>query len=163
MTSVPDATTLPMRGAPDAARERGHDLGRKAVGKGRERLLEDDAGHLPVTGHRVLARGGLGHAAPGAGRHAAGMAERGHETVEPEVTQRGQVQGDAAGDVAERVAALVTVPGRVGQFADADAVEHDRDDPLEADTHAGDLRPRAWPRRSSWGRSDWIGSSRWRA
>jgi hypothetical protein len=46
----------------------------------------------------------------------------------------GNVKIDLPADVAERVAALVAVPVRIGQLADADAVEDDEDDAVDV-TH----------------------------
>ena len=39
--------------------------------------------------------------------------------------ERWNVQWNGGGDVAERVAALVLIQCGIGQFADADTVEHD--------------------------------------
>ena len=49
------------------------------------------------------------------------------QSIESERPQRREPQRHLAGDVAERVAPLVPVGRRVGQFADADAV-HDDDE-----------------------------------
>ncbi len=54
MISVPEATTLPSVAPADAALERLDDRRRKAIRKRRERSIEDDPHHLPVTGDRIL-------------------------------------------------------------------------------------------------------------
>ena len=104
-----------------------HLLG-KAVREGRERAIEDDAHQLPVPRHRVLARRALRHASESRRRrrHRRAALQR----DQPRHAHRGErwnVQGNGGGDVAERVAALVLVQCGIGQFADADAVEHDYD------------------------------------
>jgi hypothetical protein len=48
--------------APDPALVLGDEVRGKAVGERRKRPIEDDPHHLPVAGHRVLARGRLRHA-----------------------------------------------------------------------------------------------------
>ena len=54
------------------------------------------------------------------------VVSRFRQVLEPKRSQRGQLQRDLFRDVADRVAALVTVHTRIRQLADADAV-HDND------------------------------------
>ena len=63
-----------------------------------------------------------------------------HHVAEAERLERGQVEAsDRAGDVAERVGALVSVLGRVGQLSRADGIQHDHARPR----HCGYSR-RVW-------------------
>ena len=64
-TIVIDGKTTPANvyTAAGEAREFRDDLGRKAVRKGRERAVENDAHHFPVPGDRVLPRRRLRHPA----------------------------------------------------------------------------------------------------
>jgi hypothetical protein len=113
------------RRAADAPLELGDDIRGKAVRKRREGALQDHAGHLPVSRHRILAGRSLGHASVGAhGRvHQRHAMDVGH-VRKSEGAQRRQFQPDGSRDVAERVAAAVAIRVRVRQLADADAVEH---------------------------------------
>ena len=56
---------------------------------------------------------------------------------EAERMKRRHLQVNVRGDVAERVAALIAVGGRVGQLADADAVEDEDDRSGEAHDPCG--------------------------
>ena len=117
--------------AADGRLERLDDLRRKAVRVGRERLLEDDAHHLPVAGGRVLAGAALeqatvgrlgGAAPPGAGRRPRrGRAPPGWAARTPRFE-----------DVPQRVRPLVAVGGRVRQLAGAAAVQHAHEDRVMA-------------------------------
>ena len=51
-----------------------------------------------------------------------------HDPIETERAQCGNVERHLPGHVADRVAAVVAIARRIGQLADADAVEHDYDD-----------------------------------
>jgi hypothetical protein len=53
-------------------------------------------------------------------------AER-RDSIEPKRPERRQPKRDARRDVRQRAAPLVAVPRRIGQLADADAVEHDQE------------------------------------
>ncbi len=113
--------------AAGAAGELG-DHGRgKPVGKHRKRPLEHDAHQLPVAGDRVLAGRRFGHASDGRARPIDRGAGDRRDAPQTEGAQRRDRQPHARRNVAERVAALVAIRRRVGQFADADAVEHDDD------------------------------------
>ena len=130
MISVPDATTLPIVPRPMRRSNSAISSGGKPVGKRRKRAIEDDAHHLPVAGHRVLARRALRHPAErarAAPRPADAPRDR-RAATRPSAASVGNVQRHLRGDVAERVAALVAVQRGIGQLADADAVEHDEDD-----------------------------------
>jgi hypothetical protein len=114
------------------------DLRRKTLRKRGERRGQDDARHLPMPRGRVLARGALRGASERADRLARrAAADPGDwaEVSQPEPLERGQPQSDAAAvqnggsEVTERIGSGVTVLGRIGQRADADAVE---DDPYDA-------------------------------
>jgi hypothetical protein len=59
-----------------------------------------------------------------AGRHRTDPAD----AIQAEGTQPRQLERHLLRDVPQRVASLVPVRGGVGQFATADAVEHDQDD-----------------------------------
>ena len=65
-----------------------------------------------------------------------------HDARQTERGERRNVQADVPRDVAERVAALVAVRARVGQLADADAVQHDDDGARE---HKGSARLKPGP------------------
>ena len=83
---------------------------REAVRVGRHRRRRDDPHQLPVTGRRVLALGALEQPAGDRGRTRLRRAalER-HHVAEAERLERGQVEAsDGAGDVAERVGALIS-------------------------------------------------------
>ena len=147
MIAVPDATLVAQRPAADAALELGDELRREAVREHRERPIEHEAHHLPVAGDRVLAGRGLRH--PPEGPDAALGIERSptveDDAVETEATQVGNAERNRRGDVAEGVAALIAVRGRVRQLADADAVEHDQDDAVRA--RGGVLNQASWSRK----------------
>src|SRR5690606_11200368 len=107
--------------AADAPLERLDDLGRKSVGIGGERRFKPDPCNLPVARRGVLARGALLHAAVRPRR--ARLLGNAHDLGEPSKAERAQVwQGEAAdarSHVAQGVAPLVAVFGRVRRFADA--------------------------------------------
>jgi hypothetical protein len=80
---------------------------------------------LPVAGRAVLARAARRHRPPRAA-DLGGRADTG-ERLDAAESERLQVREieptDGAGEVAERITAGVTVCGRIGRLADADAVE----------------------------------------
>ena len=129
------------RGAADPALELGEAVRGEPVGEDGKWPVEHESHQLPMAGHRVLARRPLDHAAEGRARRRLagwdGGPARGEdagrdraevrEAAEAKGPERGQFQRHARGDVPQRVAALVAVGRRVGQLADADAVEHDDD------------------------------------
>ena len=80
-----------------------------------------------MAGDRVLPRRGFGHAAVRGG-WPAGVVQLRHETPESEQTQSGNAQPHGPRNVAQRVASLISVSRRVGQLADADAIEDDEND-----------------------------------
>jgi hypothetical protein len=52
----------------------------------------------------------------------------GAHAIEPERTEARHPECNMLCDISQRVAALIAIGGRVGQFAAADAVEHEEDD-----------------------------------
>jgi hypothetical protein len=52
----------------------------------------------------------------------------GAHAIQAERTETRDGEWNVPGDIPQRIAALVTVRSGVGQFAAADAVEHDEDD-----------------------------------
>ena len=120
---------VPERVAPDALLEWRHHVRRKAVRKDRKRTIEDEPHQLPVPGHRVLARRRFGHPSERRARRRLGLnAVDKRQSSQSETAESREAKWNLPRDVAERVAALVAVGGRVGQLADADAIEHDEDD-----------------------------------
>ena len=103
-------------------------LCRKAIGKCRERLVEDDAHHLPMTGHRILPRRRLRHPPVRLCLIGCTAVAKFDDAAEPERAKIRNSKRDLAGDVTERVAALIAVGLGVRQLTAADAVEHDQDD-----------------------------------
>ena len=75
------------------------------------------------------------------GRSAGGIPGKRGDVPQAERLKRRHAEHRLTADVAERVAALIAVRGRVGQLADADAVEDDDEDALE-DRHQDGLRRR---------------------
>ena len=121
-----------------AVHERVDHLVRKPVRIGRKGDGGDDPHQLPVARRRVLALRALEQAA--GDRRSTRLRRAALERLDVAETERleiGEVEtADGAGDVAERVGALVAVVGRVRQLPRADGVEHD-----DARTrHAGILR-----------------------
>src|SRR5262249_28910678 len=123
------------RPASDAPLELGDDVCWKAVWKRWERVIEDDPRDLPVTGDRVLSRRPLGHASERAkGRIDPWHALDSRDARQAERTERRELQPDRARDVADRVAAAIAILVRVGQLADAHAVENGQNDSIRKDT-----------------------------
>ena len=129
MIAVPEAALFPSVLAPDARLEWLHDVGRKAIRKDRKRTIEDEPHQLPVPGDGILARRRFGHPSERRARRRLGLnaVDKCHSS-QSETAERREAKWNLPRDVAERVAALVAVGGRVGQLADANAVEHDEDD-----------------------------------
>src|SRR6185503_185053 len=96
----------------------------KPIGKGRERLCEDDAHHLPVTGHRILPRRRLRHPPVRLGVVGRTTLTKIDDAPKPERAKIRNSKSDLAGDVTEGVAALIAVGLGVRQLAAANAVEH---------------------------------------
>ena len=127
MIAVPDATTLPidlrpMRDSNSAINSCGKPFGN--VGNARSSTTPISS-QCPVTESFPDDRSAIRPYARG---------RRGRRRVlqrdEPRHAHGGErrdVQGNGGGDVAERVAALVLIQRGIGQFADADTVEHDHD------------------------------------
>ena len=114
---------------PGLARERVHDLGRKAVRVRRERLVEAHPDHLPVPGRGVLAGRELGAAAP---RRSGVLAWSdpfdARDVAEPHGAEVGHLQApNCARGVAERVAADIAVVRGIGKLTHTDRVEHEND------------------------------------
>ena len=124
--------------APGAVHERVDHVVGEAVRVRRERHRRDDAHQLPVPRRRVLALRALEQPA-GDGRRARlrrAAFER-LDVPEPERLEIGQVEAtDGAGDVPQRVRALVPPLGSIRQLTRADGIEHDHAGPR----HAGSLR-----------------------
>jgi hypothetical protein len=116
------------RSTTDALLEPLDDFDGKTLWERGERSIENDPHHLPMARDRVFSSRGLGHATERRPPIVAiAIAEVDHATQ----TKRSEVRNterDLPGDVAEGVAALITVSGGVRQLAAADAVEHDQDD-----------------------------------
>ena len=113
--------------ASGAVHERVDDVVREAVRVRRHRLRRDDAHQLPVPGRRVLALRALDQpAGDGRGARLRRAALERLDVAEAERLEVGKVEAaDGAGDVAERVRALVPVLIGVRQRAGAHGVEHD--------------------------------------
>ncbi len=120
------------RPASNPTLELGHQRGGEPVRENRERAIENEPGHLPVTGHRILARRTLAHSTERTVRRRI-RAIAGEHTDPPETQpgKRWQADGDLSRDVAQRVAALVIVVRGVGQCADSKAVDDEHDGPAE--------------------------------
>src|SRR4029453_5417881 len=121
--------------ATDLLLERLDDLGREAVRVEREGFGQDDPGHLPVSGRRVLARRAFGEPAvrgSGFGARLDTLDPRQHPEPEPAEVRRVD-PADGGGRVAERVRTLVAVRLRVGRAADPERV-------ADEDQDARDLR-----------------------
>ncbi len=115
--------------APGPLPEGGEDLLGKPVRKDRERLVDEQAGHLPVPGRRVFSRRRLAHLAVRPRRHRRGRhAEDGREVAEPVLLQVRQGHpADESRGVAEGVRADVAVIRGVRQLATADGIHHEHD------------------------------------
>ncbi len=155
MISVPDATSLPIVRRPmRRSNSRDQVVGEYRagnVGNARSRTMPAIS-QCPVTEslpRRLLAI--RPNAAPCAG--AGVWSFRVTTRVRPSAASVRMCRWTCRGDVAERVAALVTVGGGIGQFADADAVDNDQDDPIQrrGRGHAGlcQLAPRISGNRAS--------------
>jgi hypothetical protein len=124
------------RAAADAFLELGDHFRGEAVGKRGERPIQHDTGHLPMTGDGILPRRSFGHPSVGAERrvdwrHPLHVGD----ARQSERTQRGERQWHETRDVAERIAAAIAVRIRVGQLADAHAVEHGQEDAIWRGCH----------------------------
>ena len=118
--------SVPENRPSDLLLERLDDLRGKSAGIGRERLRERTAHELPVPRRRVLARRDLRETPP---RRSGAFGRRdpldGNDIPEPELPERREVQSAArARGMRERVRTLVAVARRVGEGANADAVDH---------------------------------------
>lgn len=102
-----------------------HELFGEAVGEGLEGMLLHKTRHLPVTAGRILGVGGLGAAAECALRFFAGGDLAAFDVADAEFDHIGDLKRIILPDMAERIAARVAEFGRVGQSADAAAVDHD--------------------------------------
>jgi hypothetical protein len=123
MIAVPDAVLLPITPRPVS-------LENSAMMPGGPR--QDDAHHFPVAGDRILTRRHLRHPSDGSrGQLGRRRSTQRHHPIQPERAQRGHTKWHTLGDVAERVAAFVSVLSGVRQLADADTVEHDDDGSFE--------------------------------
>src|SRR5690348_11744025 len=92
-----------------------------------------NAGHFPMTGGGVLTGRGESSAAEGAGGSGGRLESRKRLDVrEAETAQVRHVQAPLARDVAQRVAARVSVRGGIRHFADAYAVENNPDNARKA-------------------------------
>ena len=95
-----------------------------------ERVIEDDAGQLPVARDGVLARGDLGHGAEGAqGQECGRRPGKPDDIADAKAAEmlEGQTPGCLV-DVAQGVGALVAVGGRVGCGSHPNRVEDQQDD-----------------------------------
>src|SRR5580704_12324945 len=90
------------------------------------------ANHLPMTGGGVLSGRSEGAAAEGGPRLGIGWkSSQGFDVPQAEAAQIGKPHRPPSRDVAQCVAAGVSVGGGVGHLADSHAVEHDPDDTPE--------------------------------
>ena len=131
MISVPLAGHVAEHRPARLVHERVDHLVGEAVRVGRHRLRGEDPHQLPVAGRRVLAARALDQP-PGDRRRARlrRAAEQRLDVAEPERLERRQVEAaDGAGEVAERVGALVAEVGGVGQLPGPDGVEDDHTGP----------------------------------
>ena len=156
MIAVPEAAMLPsvrrpMRASNAAMTSAGNPWGNTGNGRSRTSPI---ISQWPVTesfpGDASAIRPNAARG-DGSARHAVDK----RDAPQAETAERREAQANLPGDVAERVAALVAVGRRVGQLADADAVEHDEDDACSGQElalalqsqHVADarhLRPRDW-------------------
>src|SRR5687767_115642 len=141
--------------ASHAPLERRYHLRRKPIGIGGEGSAKADAADLPVPGRAVLPRRRRAHAPPRAARRPAPIHPlQWCNTAEPERFQLRKVEPpDGAREIAERVAAGISVIGGVGRRPNANAVEHDHDRAMRhvrapSRRYTRGMRPRS-PVRSS--------------
>ena len=134
MISVPDAALFPIAVRPVRRSNSSITSRRKAVRKQGKRLRQMDPGHFPVAGGRVLARRRQ-RAAPVIAFGMIGLRQLRHrlQIPQPEPAEIRNVESSLANDVAQRVAARVSISGRIGHFPHAHAVQHDPDDAFEHD------------------------------
>ena len=133
MIAVPDAALLPSVPRPMRAlelvdqRRAGSRAGNVGNGRSSTRPI---ISQWPVTESLPGDASAMRPNAPRGDRLGGDPRERRRRAPRPSERSVGTRSGTLRGDVAERVAALVAVRARVGQLADADAVEDDDDDAL---------------------------------
>ena len=120
---------LVAQGAPaDLRLELIHEGLREAVGEGLEGGLLDEARHLPMPAGGVLGVGHLHALAEGAFHGALPLGQGAAlDVADAQFAHVGDVQGVPLLDVAQGVGPHVVEFRRVGQGADAHAVQHDQD------------------------------------
>jgi len=91
-----------------------------------------DTNHLPVSGRGVFARRRQGATAESrfGSLNRTDVGKR-FDIAQAELRQVGQVQPPLSRNIAERVAANVSVCSRVRHFADSNAIQHDPDDAMK--------------------------------
>ena len=117
----------------DPAFELRDGLPRETVRERGERTIEHDAHKLPVTGHRILARRCLRHAAERGAWCAASLSAETRtravrnigDAIQTQRSKRGHAERHGGRDVTEGVAAFVAVRGGVGQLATPDRIHDD--------------------------------------
>jgi hypothetical protein len=121
------------RVAADPAFEFVHHVRGKTVRKKRKRLLQMNPDHLPMARGCVLPRRGERAFSKRTHRFRSRRQTRERLDIgEAEVAQIREMQRALTSDIAERIAARVSILGRVRHFADADAIENNPDDALES-------------------------------
>ena len=116
--------------ASDPPLEFSDDVRREPMGKRRKGPIQDDAHHLPVTRHRVLAGRRFRHPSVGAKPWTPGRRAVTHprDTIEAQRAQTRNRERHLFRDVPERVAARVAVRSGVRKLAATHAVEDDQND-----------------------------------
>jgi len=127
---------VPEHAASGLAAERVEDLGWKAVREQRERTIEDDSGHLPVSGRRVLAGRGLRHAPEVRARMRFRRDARDlGDPAEAHATEiRNAETPDRTRGIRERIRAAVSVSVRVRHLPATHAVQNE---PQHLANHVG--------------------------
>ena len=137
MIAVPDADDVADRSRGRSRRSNSRDHRRRETrAETSETAVEDEPGHFPVTGHRVLAGRRFGHAAERADAAPAASPPMPTTRAQPERAQRRHLRAATRrAMLPSGVAALVAVRGRIGQLAGADRVHDDRENDT-GDGHA---------------------------
>ena len=102
------------------------------MGEKRKRLRQMDAGHLPVPRGSIFAgrcERATAKGAPG-GAPLWKLRDR-LQISQPQIAQIRHDRSRGASDVAESIATVVAIIGRVRHFTHAKAVQHDPDHPFE--------------------------------
>ena len=120
------------RAASDARLELLQNLGRKSVRKEREGLGEMDAHHFPMAGGGVFSRRCQRAFSEGRGGpiHRTNVRQR-LQIAQAELRHIRQMQLARAGDVAQRIAARVSISSGVRHLAGSYAIQHNPDDARE--------------------------------